>query len=388
MSDRNLKKPGKPASSAFNFAWSESDPELSEPPLVQALHIALASSISHGSLADVEIYLFSRRLRSGGVGKPRAVHANSRILKAASPYFQGLLAGGFSESINVAARDSGKFPALEKPYTDCYGYDDDSDLEDIDDDGDDDNSEGIQKLGLNEGILPDASTDHLLGSGIQPEKLEEPDSVGVAYGSTSTVQTRKGSSSHNMRKIVIKDSAFVTWQWVVLYLYTGHIAFAPLTSQGAEKRQIEREQYHSLNPEYPHPCSPKSMYRLADMLGLDTLKQLALNNIESKLFMNNIYEEIFSTFSARYTAILDLEIRFFDNWVYWNSPTFPEFERKLQALAAGQLPHTVPALASLFKICMAHKGGYCKTPEPFDFGLATTATLSPAAEKHNKHGKP
>ncbi|KAH9948319.1 hypothetical protein B0H21DRAFT_707896 [Amylocystis lapponica] len=76
--------------------------------LQPALQDALAASLADGGFADTKFYLYSKRVK----GKPNAVHtlrtvyANSTILKAASPYFNG------------------------------YSYDDseDSDLEDDDED--------------------------------------------------------------------------------------------------------------------------------------------------------------------------------------------------------------------------------------------------------------
>lgn len=51
-----------------------------------ALREALNDSISSGRFVDTKIILFSRRDSSGTICKPRALYANSRVLKTVS-YF-------------------------------------------------------------------------------------------------------------------------------------------------------------------------------------------------------------------------------------------------------------------------------------------------------------
>ena len=70
-----------------------------------------------------------------------------------------------------------------------------------------------------------------------------------------------------------------SWTAVLLYVYTGQIAFSPIDSQGATSKEIEND--HSEDEVKPaqdregpgtlpssvvtvEPCSPKSVYRLAD----------------------------------------------------------------------------------------------------------------------------
>ena len=86
--------------------------------------------------------------------------------------------------------------------------------------------------------------------------------------------------------IVVPDVAFTTsvgfivsyaltdifhyrWQAMICYLYTGEIHFAPLTSQGgAEARRIALDAHWVWQNQADHLplCSPKSMYRLADIV--------------------------------------------------------------------------------------------------------------------------
>ena len=117
-------------------------------------------------------------------------------------------------------------------------------------------------------------------------------------------------------------------------MYTGQITFAALSSQDvtpAEKggrdgcsqgerkspRDSEGLSAPSLNAVVIEPCSPKSVYSLANkvrlaplrrdtvthsssaQVGLAGLCDLALEDIRSKLDKNNIVHELFSPFTAR-----------------------------------------------------------------------------------------
>ena len=54
--------------------------------LTPALQEALNSAISSGKFIDTKVILFSRRDSSGNACKPKALYANSHVLKSV-PYF-------------------------------------------------------------------------------------------------------------------------------------------------------------------------------------------------------------------------------------------------------------------------------------------------------------
>ena len=108
-----------------------------------ALREALNDAISSGRFVDTKIVLFSRRDSSGRVCKPKALYANSHVLRSV-PYFKDceflprppkthevtllVLFGTFSEA---ETRDfSG---SDEDEFAEDYGYYSDSDLEEGDD---------------------------------------------------------------------------------------------------------------------------------------------------------------------------------------------------------------------------------------------------------------
>ena len=52
-----------------------------------ALQTALSASIANGTFADTAYYLYAGKIQRDKIGKPRAVFANSEVMKAAAPYF-------------------------------------------------------------------------------------------------------------------------------------------------------------------------------------------------------------------------------------------------------------------------------------------------------------
>jgi len=112
-----------------------------------ALREALNASITSGHFVDTKIYLFSHRSTTGRVCKPKALYANSVVLKTV-PHFntresprnmsdfhvvtpdQLVLSGNYCEA---ATRDLDEDTADGDAIGENYGYDSDSDLEDAED---------------------------------------------------------------------------------------------------------------------------------------------------------------------------------------------------------------------------------------------------------------
>ena len=111
-----------------------------------SLREALNDSIPSGKFTDTKIILFSRRDPSGNICKPRALYANSHVLKSV-PYFNDRkpsLNSLTSDSVNntlqvlfgaFAEAESKDFsePVDESECAGCYGYYSDSDLEEDED---------------------------------------------------------------------------------------------------------------------------------------------------------------------------------------------------------------------------------------------------------------
>jgi hypothetical protein len=106
------------------------------------LQEALGEAISTGQLEDTKIILYSRRKSTGVICKPKALYANSHVLKTV-PYFNDRMFPLHSSTkgkvTNVRRVLSGTFaeaelkdlwePIDDRESADDYGYDSDSDLE-------------------------------------------------------------------------------------------------------------------------------------------------------------------------------------------------------------------------------------------------------------------
>ena len=105
-----------------------------------------------------------------------------------------------------------------------------------------------------------------------------------------------------------------SWRSLFFYRCTDEISFAPLKSQGLDTRmQYIRE--HTVAAA-PPPCSPKSIYILASLvrrepnqtshikltcrlkLDLQPLRNSAFADIKSKLSVENVVNEVFSSVNA------------------------------------------------------------------------------------------
>ncbi|KAI0084787.1 hypothetical protein BDY19DRAFT_1077254 [Irpex rosettiformis] len=174
-------------------------------------------------------------------------------------------------------------------------------------------------------------------------------------------------------KVIIRDVAYSTYRAVLNYIYTDTIAFAPLASTfhihhlQADTSETNTPTYGKLhghlgsslslstpaapaaegqtlplttpkapqsgdanalipqfpsrkawiadwekkNPNRPRPCSAKAVYRLADKLDLQELKERAFQHIVKSLTVDNVAYEVFSDFSAAFEDVRKIEVAFF-----------------------------------------------------------------------------
>ncbi|KAI0728227.1 hypothetical protein C8Q72DRAFT_384626 [Fomitopsis betulina] len=247
------------------------------------LERALKQSLYSPTFLDVKFFVFSRRTYLGDgsmrVERPQHVLAISSVLKK-TDYFEKLLSGGFSESNSVRVSIDAPFPEDKAPFTDEYDYDSDSDLDDDEvADGDIDIIKMPSRGEQNEGGPSRSNAGSLSFGGVQ------------------------------CQQIIITDVAYLTWRAFVFYLYFGKVNFLPLKSTQDEDRAAELERALGDENAVP-PCSPKSMYRLAEKYGIADLQALAFDAIQSRLSPKNIVQEVFSRFTSRYEKVRELEIAF------------------------------------------------------------------------------
>jgi len=251
-------------------------------PALPFLERALKQSLHSPTFLDVKFFAFSRRTYLGDgsirVERPQHVLAISSVLKK-TDYFEKLLSGGFAESNAVRVPIDAPFPEDKAPFSDEYDYDSDSDLDDEE--------------------TPDGDVDII-------RMREDGENVAGPSGPTAGHLSYAGVQC---QQIIITDVAYLTWRAFVFYLYFGKVNFLPLKSAVDEDRAAELER--ALNDENAvPPCSPKSMYRLAEKYGIAELQTLSFEAIRSRLSARNIVQEVFSRFTSRYERVRELEITF------------------------------------------------------------------------------
>ncbi|GBE81450.1 predicted protein [Sparassis crispa] len=274
---------------------------------------ALKASLSSPAFLDVKFFAFSRKYVTADgtvrVDKPQPILAISSVLKKIED-LDKLLSSGFSESNSRVDLNSG-YPGNETPYCDEYDYDSDSDLD------------------YEEDVIDIVE--------------ESPADIHEAQG-----QPAQPSAQGNCRQIIIKDAAFHTWRAFIFYLYTGKIKFMQLKSRDEEARNVELALYLS-DPNSVPPCSPKSMYRLADKYGLAELQTRAFAAIKERLSTANIVKEVFSKFTSRYDKIQELEIDFLCTH-YTNPEVANTLKQIADGVVQGEFPHAGEVLRTLFEL--------------------------------------
>ncbi|KIY61993.1 hypothetical protein CYLTODRAFT_494941 [Cylindrobasidium torrendii FP15055 ss-10] len=253
------------------------------------------SAVTLGSLdgqnfVDTKVYAYTRR-SSGGAINPRPIFIHSTIIdqygcKPLSLLF-GKAEGLLSED---ALLDLHRLPESQETLA-ALDYRDDSDLED--EDTVDAPEYPLQSLfdwnaaskkskkkftNAASSAAHDPTLPNILRDVPHSEIL---DAVGQCQNAL-----RYG------RIKVLSNGAYRTWHAIIRYIYTGSIEFAPIRSTKRPRPT-------------PEACSPKSVYRIADEYGMDTLKQMAYKEIIGGITAENVIDELFSYFAHMYPAVHD-----------------------------------------------------------------------------------
>lgn len=129
------------------------------------------------------------------------------------------------------------------------------------------------------------------------------------------------------REVTIKETAYTTYEALLCYLLTSHISFAPLLrSSGGRGVPTDDPNGSDVATTPPHaaylasqrtqipllplPTSPKSLYRLAHLLELPKLRQLALKAIKERLDVRTVAWEVFGNESGVYDKVRKIEVEF------------------------------------------------------------------------------
>ncbi|KAH9915800.1 uncharacterized protein BXZ73DRAFT_17941, partial [Epithele typhae] len=276
------------------------------------LERALMASLSPPKFRDVHLYAFSRRtVYSDGsirVDHPLPIAVIGSVLKN-TEHFEKLLGSGFAESDK-----SHNATVRQYAYESEYDYETDSDLDEF------------------EGFDP------------PPEPLSGPSIKGKEKSNAEGSEVVHGEPSVELEhRILLPNMAYRTLKACIFYLYTGKVNFLPLKSQGQQDREFSMLTAADCSPP---KCSPKSMYRLAEAYGISDLQGHAYQEIISRLKPENIVEEAFTSFFARYDRLREDAVSVLST--HYSKPMVQKMlPAVIQRVVLGELPHAGETLVSL-----------------------------------------
>ncbi|KZT08420.1 uncharacterized protein LAESUDRAFT_811506 [Laetiporus sulphureus 93-53] len=312
---RTMKSTRRNASKLPDLPTSENSRE-------EQLRGILRHTLITGQFYDATIYAYSRRRTSGVTDMPRPVYANSVMLQNTSDYFVHL----FSPEVMESRTGLCETPSSDGSLVgnDAYDYASDSDLESED------------ECASGSDTANDISTKIVCMSSHDKTDMQT-ENRDSRNRTVSLQQDEKPG-----RTLFIKNIALTRLQAFVFYVFTGEVRFAPLKSQNRDANEAPQAQ-----DSYAPLCSPKSMYRLADMCDLAELKALALEDIKAKLSQENILQELFSEFTPLHDDVLHAEITLLTENAL-SSNVIAEMQHWIDRATKGQPQHGNKVLTALF----------------------------------------
>jgi hypothetical protein len=123
----------------------------------------------------------------------------------------------------------------------------------------------------------------------------------------------ESNSTPTYHEVVISSTAYTTYKSILLWIHSSYINFAPLSSSGPHNMEadVEGSDHSAPADENLISASPKSVYRLAHLLDLPELCQLALDSIESQLTPFNVALELFGNLAGVYDDLRKIELDYF-----------------------------------------------------------------------------
>ncbi|GAA5971592.1 hypothetical protein JCM3765_005997, partial [Sporobolomyces pararoseus] len=197
-------------------------------------------------------------------------------------------------------------------------------------------------------------------SATKTESHQLPNEVAIRSQKRSRLDSDVDSRQRKIQLIEIRESDFTTYRAMLAYLYTGSIPFTALPSDYLVSRDKAEAERLVSDPEFVFetpetwlfdkfanleeqrdwqgvgPCSPHSMFRLADCYSITKLKELAKARILRCLTIENIAYELFSPLSIDYEEIQKPVLEFFVK--YWDEvKKTTAFRNVLDKMVAGDL---------------------------------------------------
>ncbi|BGP29534.1 hypothetical protein JCM10296v2_001273 [Rhodotorula toruloides] len=205
----------------------------------------------------------------------RVLWATANVLTQASPYLKKLLESSFSEGSPQTSLDA----AFEK-------------------------------------------TDDLVGSEFD-DSDDENDTREVAAAPASNREPKAP-----FKLVRIAQTSYTTYAAVLVWIFSPSHRLCPASLD---------ESHIAKDANLPAPASPKSVYRLAHLLGLDALAALALENLKSQLTPKNASYELYSDVACCYPAVRDIVLAYVVE--HWNEVGKSKAAADMQDKAEqGELP--------------------------------------------------
>jgi len=155
-------------------------------------------------------------------------------------------------------------------------------------------------------------------------------------------------------RATLTTGSFSAWRSLFFYRCTDKISFAPLKSQGADPRSGPGRR--KISSTAAQPCSPKSIYVLASLLGIEPLADSALADIKSKINLKNVVEEVFSWVAASQEKVMEMQCDLLIS-NFKNPKTIALVKEKIEHISDGSSPHCATALKLGFKKAFELKWG-------------------------------
>ncbi|KAI9569722.1 hypothetical protein HD554DRAFT_508207 [Boletus coccyginus] len=291
----------------------------------------LSQSLTTGKLFDVEFLTPSTRSPSGNTGKPLPTYTSLVVLEEHVNLSSSVLKEGWINALSYRD-DTGAKRVGQISCPDGYDHELDSDFDFEDED--EASSPLCQQSESGVESTSSPSSDFVLDGAS--------DQRSVDYRPEEVIKDPKGPPSDYERTVLVEFAAHRTWHAFVWYCYSGNLEFAKLKSQvKPSNRHIRVTPLEG----GPPTCSPKSMYRLADLVGDKNLKARALAAIKERLTEANVLDETFSLFTSKYPDVREVQLG-----VLVEHCGSPEVKKAfLRAMGKySSMPHAEPVLSAFY----------------------------------------
>ncbi|KAF8444676.1 hypothetical protein L210DRAFT_3642926 [Boletus edulis BED1] len=314
--------------------------------LVQQGCDLLSRLLATGKPFDVKFLTPSTRSTSGKTGDPLPTYASLSVVEEHVDLLSSVLREGWINAL-VPLDDTGTKCASvrEISCSDEYDHELDSDFED-EDEAPPCNSSSERDLAAREDQQSDGGTERSSSSfsSFDLERASDQGSVDRQLEEIINVMPLKESSSDAdcERTVEIKFAAHRTWHAFLFYCYTGNLEFSKLRSQvGPGGLHLHVTPLEG----GPPACSPKSMYRLADLVGDKDLKAKALAAIKERMIEENVLSEACSVFTSKYPEARQVQLGVLKE--HRRSPKVKQaFFGAMEKY--GNMPHAKPVLSTFY----------------------------------------